>query len=94
MSGGAYDYICYKLSDINVIRVDERNPKRWAFQELLTLVAKAMHDIEWVDSGDKSDGDENEAIDACLHVLRINVHNIEKIMKYEEIERIVNESND
>jgi hypothetical protein len=25
-----------------------------------------MHDIEWVDSGDYSDGDEHEAIKACL----------------------------
>jgi uncharacterized small protein (DUF1192 family) len=32
----------------------------------LKLVAKALHDIEWVDSGDYGPGDENKAIRACL----------------------------
>jgi hypothetical protein len=32
----------------------------------LELVIKALHDIEWVDSGDYGPGDENKAIRACL----------------------------
>lgn len=41
-------------------------PERRAFKSHLVKVAKALHDIEWVDSGDKGPGDENEAIRDCL----------------------------
>jgi hypothetical protein len=41
-------------------------PERRAFKEHLVKVAKALHDIEWVDSGDYRTGDENAAIRACL----------------------------
>jgi len=41
-------------------------PERKAFYMHMRKVIKALHDIEWVDSGDCSPGDENEAIRACL----------------------------
>ena len=41
-------------------------PERKAFSALLKKVAKALHDIEWVDSGDYGPGDDSEAIRACL----------------------------
>ena len=41
-------------------------PERKAFARHLVKVAKALHDIEWVDSSDYGPGDENEAIRACL----------------------------
>ena len=41
-------------------------PERAAFRKHIAKVAKALHDIEWVDSCDKSPGDENDAIRACL----------------------------
>lgn len=41
-------------------------PERVAFKKHIAKVAKALHDIEWVDSCDKSPGDENDAIRACL----------------------------
>jgi hypothetical protein len=69
MSGGAYEYACFSLRN-NFIEEFEKNtnndPLRIAFLDHLLKVEKAMHDIEWVDSGDKSDGDEHEAIKACL----------------------------
>ena len=40
--------------------------ERRAFTSHLKKVAKALHDIEWVDSNDYGPGDENEAIRACL----------------------------
>lgn len=40
------------------------NAERAWFSGLLRLVAKAMHDVEWVDSSDCSPGDEVAAIDA------------------------------
>ena len=45
---------------------EENTPKRKAFAEHLKLIVKALHDIEWVDSGDYAPGDENEAIMAVL----------------------------
>lgn len=65
MSGGAYDYVYQRIWDIE-IEGQHECPRRAAFQKLLGLVATAMHDIEWVDSGDCSPGDEHAAIDACF----------------------------
>ncbi len=42
---------------------------RKAFAEHLVLVAIALKKIEWVDSGDKVPGDEDEAIKACFENL-------------------------
>jgi hypothetical protein len=41
-------------------------PERLAFAKHIEKVAKALHDIEWVDSSDYGPGDENEAIRDCL----------------------------
>ena len=57
------DYLFGRIADA-YFRVD--TPERQAFAKHLKLVAKALHDIEWVDSGDYGRGDENEAIRACI----------------------------
>lgn len=63
MSGGSMDYFCYELDDVSF---DLSTPERKAFKKHLELVSKALHDIEWVDSGDYATGDEVEAILACI----------------------------
>ena len=63
MRGGSMDYLCYKVEDAT-FRTD--TPERRAFASHLKSVAKALHDIEWVDSGDYDPGYETEAIRACL----------------------------
>lgn len=65
MSGGSYDYVYGRIDEIELRHAD-KDPRRAAFQKLLKLVAKAMHDIEWVDSCDYGPGGDHEAIDACL----------------------------
>ena len=63
MSGGSLDYVCYKLDD--VIEVIERRATtvlQKAFAKHLKDVAKALHDLEWVFSGDYGDGDDVEAL--------------------------------
>lgn len=66
MSGGSYDYAFSRVESFaHELRATD-NPLRRAFRSHLLLVAKAMHDIEWVDSCDYGDGDENEAIRAAL----------------------------
>lgn len=66
MSGGSYDYLCYKMEDAGASLCRHKNLKRKAFGRLMLLCTKAMHDVEWVDSGDMSAGDELEAIDKAL----------------------------
>ena len=68
MSGGSHDYAYCRVQDFaSEIRGGTRNPNlRQAFADHLELVAKAMHDIEWVDSGDYGNKDEVEAIRAVL----------------------------
>lgn len=64
MSGGSMNYLYSRLEHDATFR--ECTPERRAFAKHLQLVAKALHDIEWVDSGDYSPGDDSEAIRACL----------------------------
>lgn len=57
------DYLCFKVESAE-FTLD--TPERKAFKAHLEKVANALHDIEWVDSGDIGNGGENEAIRACL----------------------------
>jgi hypothetical protein len=64
MSGGSMNYLYSKLDYDATFSTN--TPERIAFRKHLARVAKALHDIEWVDSGDYGPGDENEAIRARL----------------------------
>ena len=64
MSGGSMNYLYSKLEYDAIFST--HTPERKAFKAHLAKVAKALHDIEWVDSCDKAPGDENAAIRACL----------------------------
>ena len=63
MSGGSMEYL---YSRVQTAHFAEDTPLRKAFRRHLILVAEALHDIEWVDSGDYGPGDEDAAIRACL----------------------------
>ncbi len=84
MSGGSYDYIGGRIGEITLYGIDQ-NPRREAFQKLLKLVSKAMHDIEWVDSSDYGRGDENEAIDACFAFLGTSPETITKAAAFDSL---------
>ena len=64
MSGGSMNYLYSRLENDAVFSLD--TTERRAFAKHLKLVAKALHDIEWVDSGDYGYGDDAEAIRACM----------------------------
>ena len=66
MSGGSWDYFYGRLEDVASRLQCERDPLRKAFGSHLQKCAKALHDIEWVDSSDCSPGDEVESIKAAL----------------------------
>ena len=63
MSGGSMNHLYSKLQQADF---EVNTPARAAFAKHLELVAKALHDIEWVDSGDYGPGDEYDAIADCL----------------------------
>jgi hypothetical protein len=65
MSGGSYDYAYSRIDDL-ANEIAPTTAIRRAFKTHLRKVAKACHDIEWVDSGDCGKGDEDAAIMACL----------------------------
>jgi len=67
MSGGSYNYLYEHIESAAETVIQYSNtPERKAFAAHLRLVAKAMHEIEWVDSCDHAPGREIEAIRACL----------------------------
>jgi len=65
MSGGSYDHFYYRVEQM-ADDLKANTPLRQAFRTHLRKVAKACHDIEWVDSGDCGPGDEDKAIRECL----------------------------
>lgn len=64
MSGGSMNYLYSKIEYDATF--SQNTPERRAFAKHLVKVAKALHDIEWVDSADYGPGDDTEAIRACL----------------------------
>jgi hypothetical protein len=66
MSGGSWDYFYMKLEEVADRMRKQRTVKRKAFGVLLQKCAKAIHDIEYVDSYDYGEGDEIAAIDDVL----------------------------
>lgn len=83
MSGGAYQYVHFQIENIEL--QEKSDPRRMAFQKLLKLIAEAMHDIEWVDSGDMGAGDEHKAIDACFMFLGSDPTIIAKAHSYDRV---------
>lgn len=92
MSGGSLDYVYGRVDDAaQNIMSRSRNPLHRAFAKHLIKVSKALHDLEWVYSGDCSEPDEEEAIRAVLHPsaeiesakedAEIALHNLEKAIK-------------
>ena len=62
MSGGSMDYLYIKVDEVADMLMHEKSPARRAFGKHLKKVAHALHEIEWVDSGDSSSPDDINAI--------------------------------
>jgi len=68
MSGGSLDYVCYKVGDAaDSIEARATTPLQKAFAAHLRDVSKALHDLEWVFSGDYGEGDETEALSKVVN---------------------------
>jgi hypothetical protein len=66
MSGGSWDYFCFKLEEVVQRLKDEACPYRAALGNRLEPFVEAIHDIEWVDSADYGEGRELDAIRKAL----------------------------
>ena len=66
MSGGSWDYVFHNFEDVAERLLTEQSPARRALGNQVALIAKALHDIEWVDSGDYGRDDDEKAIQAAL----------------------------
>lgn len=66
MSGGSWDYMFGKMDEAGARLFGSSNYLRRALGRRMVKMAKAMHDIEWVDSGDYSPGDDTKAIQQAL----------------------------
>ena len=63
MSGGSLDYVCYRLDDaIDTIERRATTTLHKAFSSHLRDISKALHDLEWVFSGDYCEGQEVESL--------------------------------
>jgi hypothetical protein len=63
MSGGSYDYVCFKIKDFSSqIRNQDSHPLRKEFAEIVRDIAKVAHDIEWADSCDYSQEDADRSL--------------------------------
>lgn len=65
MSGGSYGYAYSRVANFADDLVLSTNLRK-AFHLHLYAIADAMHDIEWVDSGDYGPGTEDSNILKCI----------------------------
>ena len=65
MSGGSYQYVFYQIEQL-AHDIRPTSALRKAFKAHMVKVAAACKAIEWVDSGDCGEGDEDDPIRICL----------------------------
>ena len=89
MSGGSWGYVFRDVDDIADRLEGSGEPHRRALGAHVRLLAKALHDIEWHDSGDYGPGREDAAIRAVLSegaVLSVLVEDAHRLVYALEVE--------
>jgi hypothetical protein len=66
MSGGSWDYVCWKFQEVGDRLCSEKDPLRRALGKKVNALAEVMKAIEWVDSCDSSHPEDTDAIKAFL----------------------------
>lgn len=87
MSGGSYTYAYLRIEELASDIQLRDNPRRAVLKKVLRLVANACHDVEWADSGDYAQGDENNAIDALLSAVGLDPEMAAKAAAWDEARR-------
>lgn len=81
MSGGSWDYFYQKVEEVGKNLDLFNSPLRRKLGKHLLLIAQALHDIEWVDSGDYKHGDEREAIKRIFYGDEKSAYTIKSILE-------------
>ena len=83
MSGGSWDYQYCQLQELAQKLSTQADYRRRAMAIKVAQLATAMHDIEWVDSGDYSEDGDIEAIDIFLGAdrHRLSIEELERNAK-------------
>ena len=71
MSGGSWGYVYRRVEEVSETLLYSKCPYRKALGVHLSLIAEALHDIEWVDSADYSPGDEIESIKKVISMEKV-----------------------
>lgn len=90
MSGGSWDYFCFKMDEVSERLLRSDKVERRHLGKVMKDLSSVMHSIEWADSGDIS---EEEATKAINNFIKINSL-IDKeliIQDIKSIESFVNE---
>jgi hypothetical protein len=66
MSGGSWDYVYHRFSEVGDRLCNEKDPLRRALSKKVYALAEVMKAIEWVDSCDSSPPEDTDAIKAFL----------------------------
>jgi hypothetical protein len=96
VSGGSWDYVYNKFDETAARLLNSKDPLRRALGLRISYIANAMHDIEWVDSGDYGEGKEIEAIRKALgknarsEVLKLVIINAENMKR--DLEKAIQEA--
>jgi len=88
MSGGSWDYACHRFEEVSDRLLRSDKTERVALGRLIAKVAKAMHDIEWVDSCDFGEGDEIKTINNALGKDHVG---LKKEVLIERVEKLIEE---
>jgi len=87
MSGGSWGYFYNDLDDVaDRLRFSDE-PERRPLGDLLKLAVEALHDIEWVDSGDYGAGNEVPAIESVFSSMGVDLNLITLSIMVERAER-------
>src|SRR5687767_12504646 len=70
MSGGSWNYVFRTFEEVGERLLLCNQLSRRTLGSLVLRIAKALHDIEWVDSDDFGPGQEEKAIDLALGISR------------------------
>lgn len=66
MSGGSWNYAYQTFEEVAERLSASENPHRRALGDLIAKLVPAMREVEWVDSNDSANGDEDAVILAAL----------------------------
>lgn len=91
MSGGSYNYFCFKLEEFaDDIAHQDSNPRRKAFAAVMKKAAKVAHEIEWADSGDTLSREADRAIDKFFTSLKLDAITVGKATAFDMIQSMIN----